>query len=103
MKINEIYPEINQKINSLNEYLNNINLNPIELDELSSKIPDFNICFVGEFNSGKSSLINKLIDRPEMLPVGCMPETAVVSELKYGEYEVVCRVSVPDLPQRKKI
>ncbi len=41
--------------------------------------------FVGPFNSGKSSLINALIGRENLLKVGPTPVTDQVSILRYGE------------------
>ena len=37
--------------------------------------------FIGDFNAGKSSLLNALMNRPELLPTNITPETAVSYEL----------------------
>jgi len=41
-----------------------------------------NIAVLGQFKSGKSSLINSLIGK-DILPVGVVPVTAIVTQLKY--------------------
>lgn len=41
--------------------------------------------FVGPFSSGKSSIINALLGRPELLPVGVVPTTDHISILRWGE------------------
>lgn len=55
------------------------------VSELSSeayiKVP-----FVGDFSSGKSSLINAMMDR-DLLPTNILPQTAVSYELYYSEQE----------------
>ena len=45
---------------------------------------NFKVLIIGNFNAGKSSMINALIGE-ELLPVGMRPETAVIGELHYGE------------------
>lgn len=44
---------------------------------------------VGVFNAGKSSLLNAFTEKPGMLPVDTLPETAVAYELYYGQIETV--------------
>jgi len=44
---------------------------------------------VGVFNAGKSSLLNAFTEKPGMLPVDTMPETAVAYELYYATSESV--------------
>ena len=46
----------------------------------------FDVAIVGEFNRGKSSLLNLLIDRM-VLPAGILPVTAAVTELTYGDQD----------------
>src|SRR5208282_2962956 len=48
------------------------------------------VAFVGQVKAGKSSLINVLIEQPELLPADINPCTAVVTRLNFG---------VPDMPQ----
>lgn len=44
---------------------------------------------VGVFSAGKSSLLNVFTQKPGMLPVDTMPETAVAYELYYSQNETV--------------
>ena len=44
---------------------------------------------VGIFSAGKSSLLNVFTEKPGMLPVDTMPETAVAYELYYSQTECV--------------
>jgi hypothetical protein len=44
---------------------------------------------VGVFSAGKSSLLNVFTQKPGMLPVDTMPETAVAYELYYSQTESV--------------
>ncbi len=43
--------------------------------------------FVGDFSAGKSSLLNAILGRKELLPTDITPETAVSYELWYAESE----------------
>lgn len=56
------------------------------LDEQKAKIDEaFKVLIVGSYNCGKSSLINALAGREELLPTGNLPETGVIMELIYGK------------------
>ncbi len=44
----------------------------------------FSVAVVGEFSRGKSSLINKILGK-EVLPVGDLPTTAMLTSIKYDE------------------
>ncbi len=48
------------------------------------------VAFVGQVKAGKSSLINMLVEQPELLPADINPCTAVITRLSFG---------VPDKPQ----
>src|SRR5579872_679104 len=72
----------------------------IVLDRLESK--SFEIAFFGRVSSGKSSLLNHIVQK-DILPVGVTPITAVPTRLVYGE---TSRLSVwyPDRsPERTDI
>ena len=45
---------------------------------------EFKVLIIGNFNGGKSSMINALIGE-DLLPTGFLPETAVIGELHYGD------------------
>lgn len=47
----------------------------------------FLVVFVGPFSSGKSSIINALMGRGDLLPVGVTPTTDHISILRHGEQE----------------
>lgn len=44
----------------------------------------FTVAFVGEFSRGKSTLVNRIIGE-EILPVGNLPTTAMLTRIVYGE------------------
>ncbi len=44
----------------------------------------FMVLIVGEFNAGKTSMINAMMGR-EILPTGDLPETGVITEIVYGK------------------
>ncbi|MHA1739736.1 MAG: dynamin family protein [Candidatus Heimdallarchaeota archaeon] len=57
------------------------------LDE-HRQMPVFRLVFAGEFNRGKSTLINRLLKR-DLLPVGVLPTTATITYVKAGSEEVM--------------
>lgn len=48
----------------------------------------FSVAVVGEFSRGKSTFINRFLDK-ELLPVGNLPTTAVMTRIRYSEREVI--------------
>lgn len=48
----------------------------------------FSVAVVGEFSRGKSTLINKLLGK-DVLPVGDLPTTAMLTSIKYGENDSI--------------
>lgn len=48
----------------------------------------FSVAVVGEFNRGKSSLINHILCR-NVLPVGDLPTTAIMTKIHFGESETI--------------
>lgn len=56
------------------------------LNELYDDINNdsFNIVVLGEFKRGKSTFINALLGQ-SLLPMDVLPETAVISEISYGD------------------
>ena len=59
-----------------------------ELRQIQSSLyrPFFSVAVVGEFSRGKSTLINRLLDR-DVLPVGDVPTTAMLTRLMFGPNE----------------
>lgn len=48
----------------------------------------FTVAVVGEFSKGKSTFINKLLDR-EFLPTGNLPTTALLTKIRYNSKEML--------------
>ncbi len=80
--------------NTLIIYLDNLNnyAQQLSLMELAEKINTaeeklktdvFSLGIVGEFNAGKSSVINAYL-RQVVLPTGILPTTAAINRIKYG-------------------
>ena len=77
---------------------------PIDkIKQAISEITDFKITvpLIGGFSTGKSSILNTLIDK-ELLSTGIMPETAVPTELFYGQDNVIYYF-LRSLPTSKKL
>ena len=64
------------------------------------KLPGFRIAFVGEFNRGKSTLINRILGRP-LLPVRVLPTTSTITSLVAGREEGI-EVHFPNGRQEKR-
>ena len=58
----------------------------------------FSVAAVGEFSRGKSTLLNQLIGE-DILPVGDLPTTAMLTRIKHGIRRVGCRI-LPDTTQQ---
>ena len=52
-------------------------------ESLLKENPLIDVAILGQFKAGKSSFINSLVDR-EILPVGVIPVTTVITRLQYG-------------------
>ncbi len=84
----------------VNKYLNNITeaksimekyeVNISELDDMYKEIKYFRVTspVIGNFSTGKSSLINALVEK-RILSVDITPETAVPTEIYYGKNKVI--------------
>lgn len=64
--------------------LENINNLKTEIDEYATRI-----LMIGEFSSGKSAFLNKLLNKDELFKVDQAPETAIASEIVYDKEEFV--------------
>lgn len=59
-----------------------------DLDQCAAELMSECVVVVtGEFSRGKSSMLNALVGRPGLFPVGIDVTTAVVTELRWGERE----------------
>jgi len=54
--------------------------------ELQTRRKELNLAVFGRFKAGKSSFLNQLLGRP-LLPVGVLPVTSVVTEIRWGSSE----------------
>lgn len=64
----------------------------VKSEEFMNEVHDsqyIKVPLVGVFSAGKSSLLNVFTQKPGMLPVDTMPETAVAYELYYAQTECV--------------
>lgn len=64
----------------------------VKSEEFMNEVQDsqyIKVPLVGVFSAGKSSLLNVFTQKPDMLPVDTMPETAVAYELYYAQTECV--------------
>jgi GTPase SAR1 family protein len=61
-----------------------------DLQQLEARrmMPGFRLAVVGEFSRGKSSLINRLLDR-ELLPVCAVPTTATLTSIQPGPEDLM--------------
>lgn len=93
MKDNYISVELIENINKLGDYA--INVGYKNISQAAKKIITnirkqyFTVAIVGEFSRGKSSLINKLLGT-DIMPVGDLPTTAMLTSVRYGENENIC-------------
>jgi small GTP-binding protein len=73
-------------LTELKDFCSQHELSEEQLDILSSKLKDNNfvITVLGEFNRGKSSLINSLLGS-SVLPMGVTPTTATINIVTYSE------------------
>ncbi|MGO9145474.1 MAG: dynamin family protein [Desulfomonilia bacterium] len=55
-------------------------------ESLLKENPIIDVAILGQFKAGKSSFINSLVER-EILPVGVIPVTTVITRLQYGPQE----------------
>jgi predicted GTPase len=67
------------------------NKNIKELERIESNIIDFKIYLplVGNFNAGKSSILNTLLEKDDFLSTDIIPKTAVATEIIYSVDERV--------------
>ena len=80
------YPQMKRFTACLDELIAIEEVDSAACHELKEKLASqtFNILVVGQFNRGKTTLINALIGEA-LLPVGVIPLTSVVTVLSYGE------------------
>lgn len=62
-----------------------------EIEKIEATPIDVKVAFLGEFSSGKSSLINSLLKKP-ILPAFDKPTNAVITEIKKGEEDEISMI-----------
>jgi len=77
-----------EKIHEVAEQFHIVSLNhQIDICKtLVIKSPLIDVAILGQFKAGKSSFINSLVEK-DILPVGVIPVTTVITRLQYGERE----------------
>lgn len=85
----EYMNEYKEKFKKLREIKLRYGMDVEELDKLIEGIDDYrvNTPVIGNFSTGKSSMLNAIIGRP-LLSVDITPETAVPTEIYYGQNKV---------------
>ncbi|MCD8361703.1 MAG: dynamin family protein [Lachnospiraceae bacterium] len=80
--------QLSEDLESILSYCSEMNLrgsaDAVESAVNRLKKNEFNVAVVGEFNRGKSTLLNALLGK-KILPEGKMPTTAAVNKVVYGE------------------
>lgn len=80
---------INEKIPEIRDLLIKHDRPTSGLDSIENEVRDFvvRVPFIGPFSAGKSSLINAIVGE-KLLAVEINPETALPTEIRYGETEL---------------
>jgi GTPase SAR1 family protein len=60
--------------------------------EARLRLPGFRLAFVGEFSRGKSTLLNRLLER-DVLPIGVLPTTATLTAIAAGTENCMAVIS----------
>lgn len=88
----EVRRELIGKVSAVAEALKELQLTHLAAKVVqlaaSTRRNSFSVAFVGEFSHGKSTLINNLLEQ-EMLPVGNLPTTAMLTRIITGEKEEI--------------
>lgn len=77
-----------EKINQLKGYYEKYSVDAVEINKLLESVSEFYVVtpLIGGFSSGKSSLINTLLDT-KLLPVEITPETSIPTEIMFSMEE----------------
>lgn len=91
--VNEIKCILKEKCASLKTLISensDMNLNQSMIEKIDAFVKEFEqwrycIYMIGEFSCGKSSLLNAFLQKPNLLPKANTAETAVTTEICYGQ------------------
>ncbi len=78
----------NDQIKEIEKFFKKKNKIKKELECLEKDLIPLNVAIVGEFSSGKSSIVNSILE-DEIVPTGDEPMTSVVSIFKYGDEKYI--------------
>lgn len=78
------------KIDEIQNIAQSYEFNKEEFDKLKKEIEEFKVTtpIIGGFSSGKSSLINALLDK-NILKTSIEPETSIPTEIYYGDNKII--------------
>jgi signal recognition particle receptor subunit beta len=62
-----------------------VETNSLERLKAFAERDDFRIVVYGEFNRGKSTLVNAFIETPDFMPADILPSTSALTEVRHGE------------------
>ena len=83
-----------QKVDDLSQLLQDVDEESIKLNiqnfrEEIEKDLTYNVTTLGEFSSGKSSMINKVFIGEDILPTKSTPTTAILTTIRYGKKKLL--------------
>lgn len=89
IKLNKLYEKYINNFNILKKVANHYEIDDSNINKFIDEIQNFKVTvpLIGGFSTGKSTLINKLINH-KLLPTKITPETAIPTEISYGDNEV---------------
>lgn len=75
------------KLGELKPKLDNLHVESTEVRALEDYLVNdrFRLSVLGEFKRGKSTLINALLERPDLMPTDTLPCTSALTEIRYGD------------------
>lgn len=88
MNLIEVQNNYKSKVTELQSFLNKYQIETINIESFIEQIDEFKVVtpVIGGFSSGKSSLINSMLDR-QLLPTEITPETSIPTEVVYSSNE----------------
>lgn len=86
--------EVAESLDELRPRFDELNLSLIAIDDALQYIKNdtFRVSVMGEFKRGKSTLVNALLDTPNLMPSAILPCTSGLTSIRHGE-ETTFKVS----------